>query len=277
MRMLRRCVVLLLLVIVSVAGCEAAREEEAGGAPPGWETAAEVVRPSVHSVWGSREALGGQLRAFAPLGTAFAVTRDGVLMTNAHVVSRTDSTPVPRLHVLIQGEPSVLHEAWIIALDPRRDLALIRIGDTTLVPVRWAEERAPMGAPVATIGYGLPEGGIVDTAQAQVTSRFVVFRRFTAGYSSGYRTLIAGDPSTNAMEVDLFLFPGVSGGPTFGPGGRVIGVNQGHRRSFEGATSYGRVIPRLVVGQFLEESGSLAGVDTVRVFGAGETTGPGGS
>jgi S1-C subfamily serine protease len=264
-----------LVLVVLGLGCAEGRP---AAEPSGWEGAAELVGPSVHSVWGSRAALGGRVRAFAPLGTAFAVTRDGVLLTNAHVVAGPDSTPVPRLHVLVQGDTTAVRESWIVALDVARDLALIRIADTTLAPVRWAEDRAPMGAPLATIGFGLPEGGIVDTAGARVVSEFTVFRRFTAGFSSGYRTLVAGDASTNVLEVDLFLFPGVSGGPTFGPDGRVVGVNRGRRRFGEGTTSYGHVIPRLVVGQFLEESGSLVGVDTAHVFhGVERSSGPDGS
>ena len=90
---------------------------------------------------------------------------------------------------------------------------------------------------------------------AQVTTRFTVSQRFTAGHSSAYRTLAAGDPSTNVLELDLFLFPGVSGGPTFTRAGEVVGVNRGGRTLGSGATSYGHAIPVLVVRQFLEAAG----------------------
>ena len=40
--------------------------------------------------------------------------------------------------------------ATVPALDRGRDLALLRVADTTLVPVRWADRLAPMGTPVAT-------------------------------------------------------------------------------------------------------------------------------
>jgi S1-C subfamily serine protease len=237
-----------------------------------WVEAAAAIRPSVHSVWGSRPVLGGARTAFVPLGTAFVLTREGVLLTGAHVVARADSTPVPRLHVLVQTDTgSTLYPAAIRALDMHRDLALLRIPDTTLVPVRWAGRRAPMGTPVATLGFGLPEGGIVDTSEAAVKTEFTVVRRFSAGHSSSYRTLMPGDPSTNVLEVDLFLFPGVSGGPTFGLEGGVLGVNRGHRRQGDLPTSYGHVTPRLVVGQFL--AGPESGVDTARIFGEAEGAG----
>ncbi len=268
-----RRVAALLASVLLVAGCGGAGGGGAEDEPPvagDWAAAAARVRPAVHSVWGSKPALGGALTAFGPVGTAFVVAHGGVLLTNAHVVARPDSTLVPRLHVLVQTDSgSTLHPARVLALDLDRDLSLLGIADTTLVPLRWSDGRAPMGWPLATIGYGLPEGGVVDTARAAVTSEYTVFRRFTAGFSSGYRTLEPGDPSTNVLEVDLFLFPGVSGGPTFGPDGRVVGVNQGqHRYRDGGSTSYGRVIPRLVVGQFLELRGAAAGLDSASVFAA---------
>ncbi len=258
--------------VVLWAGCaggEAGPSE--GESTPGvgnWTVAAERVRSSVHSVWGSKPALGVDLTAFGPVGTAFVVGRNGVLLSNAHVVVRGDSTLVPRLHVLVQTDTgSTLYPARVLALDVERDLSLLAIADTSLVPLRWSDGHVPMGWPLATIGYGLPEGGVVDTARAAVTSEYTVFRRFTAGFSSGYRTLEPGDPSTNVLEVDLFLFPGVSGGPTFDLEGRVVGVNQGQHRYREGgSTSYGRVIPRLVVGQFLELQGQAAGLDSASVF-----------
>jgi len=245
-------------VLAACAGDEAARgvpgATEAGAAED-WTTAAERVRPSVHSVWGSKPALGAGLTAFAPLGTAFANERDR-LLTNAHVVMRSDSTPVPRLHVLVQTDSgSTLWPARVLAVDGARDLALLAIADTTLRPVRWGEDRAPMGMPLATIGYGLPEGGVVDTAGSAVKTEYTVFRRFSAGHSSGYRTLVPNDPSTNVLELDLFIFPGVSGAPTFDLDGRVIGVARGYRQFDEDTpSSYGRAVPLLVIRQFLDRS-----------------------
>ncbi len=255
------------LVLVGLGACDAAPVGDAGEVvtePVGWVEAAAAVRPSVHSVWGSRAVLGGERTAFAPLGTAFAITRGGALLTGAHVVADRDGSPVGRLHVLVQGDSALLYPAAVAALDTLRDLALLDIADTTLVPVRWAERRAPTGAPVATLGYGLPEGGIVDTSRSAVKTEFTVVQRFSAGYASAYRTPRPGDPSSNVFEVDLFLFPGVSGGPTFDLDGRVLGVNRATRLRDGSPTSYGHVTPRLVVGQFL--SGPGVSIDTARVF-----------
>ncbi len=229
-----------------------------GPPPDDWVSAAAAVRPSVHSIWASRPSLNG-MTAFAPVGTGFTVAIDSagaLLLTNAHVAADTTGAPLPRLAVLVQTDTTpTLFSTEPLAVDRERDLALLRIPDTTLSPVAWRPDRIPMGTPVATIGYGLPEGGIVDTAGAQVTTRYTVTRRFTAGYASSYRTLEAGDPSTNVLELDLFLFPGVSGGPTFTRDGRVLGVNRGGWELRAETTSYGHAIPVLVVRQFLEAAG----------------------
>ena len=231
--------------------------------PADWVQAAAAIRPSVHSVWATRPAIQG-LTAFTPVGTAFTVAVDSVgarVLTNAHVVADTSGAPLPRLSVLVQSDTgSAIFETEVLALDRKRDLALLQIGDTTLTPVRWRTDRVPMGTPLATIGYGLPEGGIVDTAGARVTTRFTVARRFTAGFASSYRTLEAGDPATNVLELDLFLFPGVSGGPTFTREGRVLGVNRGGWELGAGTTSYGHAIPVYVVRQFLEAAGHAEAV-----------------
>lgn len=245
---------LLVLVLATAGACGPGE-----AVPPGdWVAGAAAVRPAVHSIWASRPALEG-LTAFGPVGTGFTVAVDSggaAVLTSAHVVADPAGEPYRRLSVLVQADTgSVLYPAEVLGVDVGRDLALLRIPDTTLVPVRWAVERVPMGTPVATIGYGLPEGGIVDTADAMVKTRFTVSRRFTAGHSSSYRTLTAGDPSTNILELDLFLFPGVSGGPTFTRDGRVLGVNRGTREVRSGPTSYGHVVPVLVVRQFLESIG----------------------
>jgi S1-C subfamily serine protease len=203
------------------------------------------------------------MTAFAPVGTGFTVAVDSgaLVLTSAHAVVDTVGDPLRRLSVLVQTDTgSVLFRAEPLAIDERRDLALLEIADSTLQPVVWHPGRVPMGTPVATVGYGLPEGGIVDTAGARVTTRFTVTRRFTAGHASSYRTLEPGDPSTNVLELDLFLFPGVSGGPTFTRDGRVLGVNRGGWELRAETTSYGHVVPILVVRQFLDAAGYTAAV-----------------
>ena len=253
----RPVLAVLAAAMVAIAGSSCAPEPDAPP-PADWVTGAAAVRPSVHSIWASRPALEG-LTAFAPVGTGFTVAVDSIgasVLTNAHVVADTAGEPLRRLSVLVQTDTgSILFLPEVVALDRQRDLALLRIGDTTAVPVQWRTDRVPMGTPVATIGYGLPEGGIVDTADARVTTRYTVARRFTAGYASAYRTLTPGDPSTNVLELDLFLFPGVSGGPMFTRDGRVLGVNRGGWELRAETTSYGHAIPVLVVRQFLRAAG----------------------
>lgn len=263
-----RGTLVVLFVVVLGTGLSSCDGAPATSEPEGWVEAAASVRRSVHSVWASRSALDG-MTAFAPVGTGFVIGVDSLgasVLTNAHVATSADGTPLRRLSVLVMTDTgSVLHGARLLASDRARDLALLGVADTTLVPVRWASERIPMGTPVATIGFGLPEGGIVDTAGAQVVTRFTVTARFTAGYSSTYRTLTPGDPATNVLEVDLFLFPGVSGGPTFTQDGQVVGVNRGVQQLGRASTSYGHAIPLLVVRQFLEAAGfeDLGPVDSV--------------
>lgn len=251
----------LLLGLLVLAACT---PEPPDPPPADWVTGAAAVRPSVHSVWGTLPALEGRASAFSPLGTGFVLYTDSAgasLLTNAHVVADVSWALHPRVSVLVQSDTgAVLLPVLVAALDTLRDLALLRVPDTTLVPAGWESERVPMGTAVATIGFGLPEGGIVDTAEARVTTRFTVTPRLTTGYSSAYRTLRPGESASNVLEMDLPLFPGVSGGPLFTREGRVIGVNRGGWRVPEGIAVYGQAITPLVVRQFLEAAGDSAGV-----------------
>ncbi|NIQ55561.1 MAG: trypsin-like peptidase domain-containing protein, partial [Gemmatimonadetes bacterium] len=262
------------VMLVAPGGCGPDTRGEEARPVLSWEAAADSVRRSVHSVWASRLTGDSSASAFGPVGTAFAVDRRGLVLSNAHVVTGGDGRPLSRLHVLVQGEDgNRVYPAEAVAVDVRRDLALLRIGDTTLVPVRWSEDRASMGAPLATIGYGLPEGGVVDTTGGSITTRFTVFPRFVAGYSSGYRTLEAGDPSTNVLELDLALFPGVSGGPVFRPDGGVVGVNWRQIRVRSDPTPFGTAIPVLVVRQFLDAVRDSAGIPAIPPLPAGSSDG----
>ncbi len=258
----RSIVVVGVMLLVSGCGPEGGARE-----PEEWVGAASAVRPTVQSVWGSRVVSALGRTAFAPVGSAFGITTDGLLLTNAHVVA-PEGEVVPNLQVLVQRDTSaVFYDAVVVGLDAGKDLAVLRIGADSLPIVRWTDEEASMGTPLATIGYGLPEGGVVEASDTDVVSQFTVFRRFTAGYSSGYRTRVPGDPGTNALEADLFLFPGVSGGPAFRRDGRVVGVDRGHREYRDAASSYGVIIPLNVVRLFLAAVRAETGIDPDSVLG----------
>lgn len=69
-------------------------------------------------------------------GTGFAITHDGVMITNHHVVGEC-SLPIK---VRAEGIPDYYYEATVLADDPNRDLAALkierRVGQGNQSPIR---------------------------------------------------------------------------------------------------------------------------------------------
>jgi S1-C subfamily serine protease len=134
-----------------------------------------------------------------------AVIGDNLVVTNAHVVAGEDSTVVER-HP--DGERL---EARVVAFDPFRDLALLRVFgmDRPALPIADTE---PEGIGAV---FGHPGGGALRVAPFQVG------RRATATGTDIY------DQSRTQRDV-LFLSaslsPGDSGAALVDPSGAVVGV-----------------------------------------------------
>jgi S1-C subfamily serine protease len=168
------------------------------------ETIANGVAPSVVAVQSPLVVNGRQGESF---GTGLVVTADGEIVTNAHVVG--DATVV---HVRLNGE-SEPRDAAVIAADPSRDLALLRIDATGLSPATFA---APgdvrIGDEVLAIGYALDLDGDPTVTLGIVSS----LDRTLATESGALKGLI---------QTDAAISSGNSGGPLVNALGQVVGIN----------------------------------------------------
>jgi len=81
------------------------------------------------------------------LGSGFLVNGDGLLITHAHVLE--DSS---RLLVYV-GNQEVYSNPVIVAVDPDRDLAAIRIPTSSAPALTLAEKPSPEGNDVMAVGY----------------------------------------------------------------------------------------------------------------------------
>ncbi|MFN3974821.1 MAG: serine protease [Dehalococcoidia bacterium] len=157
----------------------------------------QKVAPSVAYI----ETLGGQ-------GTGWAVGSDLVL-TNAHVVGSAR-------RVIVRWPSAAPVEGSVIATDPARDLALIRLPTTARalspLPTRGVGEE-DLGAPVLVIGYSLHSpsaDGTVGLPAVKVGVLSAILRR----------------GGVSLLRVDAVMDPGDSGGPLLDRDGVVIGVSQ---------------------------------------------------
>ncbi|MBW2608828.1 MAG: Do family serine endopeptidase [Deltaproteobacteria bacterium] len=137
------------------------------------------------------------------LGTGFIIDKEGYILTNNHVVEKTDE-----IKVKLDNEKEF--DAEIIGRDPKTDLALIRIKtDDPLEPLPFGDsDRLEVGDWVVAIGNPF---GLDHTVTAGIVS--AKYRRIGAG---AYENFIQTDASIN---------PGNSGGPLLNTNGEVVGIN----------------------------------------------------
>ena len=135
-------------------------------------------------------------------GSGFIVSADGTVVTNNHVVDKSDSVEV----VLEDGRTL---DAKVIGTDPKTDLAVLKITEEGVFPfVKFAPVTPRVGDWVVAIGNPFGLGGTV-----------------TAGIVSARGRDIGSGPYDDYIQIDAAVNRGNSGGPTFNLKGEVVGVN----------------------------------------------------
>jgi len=170
---------------------------------------AEQVMPSVVTILTTDPASRGSPSSEGA-GSGFIVAADGLILTNNHVVAGASSMTV----VLNDGQQL---KATLVATDPAKDLALVRVNATGLVPVTLGDSSSIKVGQLA-IAIGSPLGQFTDSV--------------TQGIVSGAdRSITVGDPArqtsedlTGLIQTDAAISPGSSGGPLLDAGGSVIGI-----------------------------------------------------
>jgi serine protease Do len=155
------------------------------------------------------------------LGSGFIIDKDGYILTNNHVVEKTDE-----IKVILADESEF--DATIVGRDPKTDLALIRIQtDKDLVPLALGNsDKLRVGDWVVAIGNPF---GLGNTVTAGIVS--AKYRRIGAG---AYDDFIQTDASIN---------PGNSGGPLLNLAGEVVGINTAIFSQSGGNIGIGFAIP----------------------------------
>lgn len=139
-------------------------------------------------------------------GSGFVVSKDGKIVTNEHVV---DGAQTVTVKLGVNGKAQT---AQVLAADASKDLALLKIDQTNLKPLTFADSsKVEVGDNVFAIGnpYGLDH-------------------TLTSGIVSALgRDIQAPDGTTisNVIQTDAALNPGNSGGALIDGDGNVIGVN----------------------------------------------------
>jgi len=136
------------------------------------------------------------------LGSGFIISKDGYVMTNYHVVKDGDE-------IIVRLSDRRELKAEVIGVDPRSDVALLKIDAT--------------GLPVAKIGRSsdLEVGEWV----LAIGSPFGFDHSATAGIVSAKGRSLPRENYVPFIQTDVAINPGNSGGPLYNQAGEVVGVN----------------------------------------------------
>jgi S1-C subfamily serine protease len=154
----------------------------------------EQVSPSVVAVNARRH-----------LSSSGVYWREGIIVTAAHTIRRTDDISV----ILASGRTIA---ATVAGVDPSTDLALLKIDGAELSPPHFGDtSQLKVGHLILALGRGAQKGLNATLGIVGVLSR-------------GWRTW-RGGLIDQFIGLDLVLHPGAAGGPLTDGHGRVLGIN----------------------------------------------------
>jgi S1-C subfamily serine protease len=169
----------------------------------------QAARPSVVAVRQDVVETGpsGATRRGQAAGTGFVLSADGYIVTNDHVVAGGDS-PV------VTFADGTTEQATIVAGDPSRDLAVLKVDRTDLVPLAVGDsDELRLGDQLIAIGYALDLNG-----EPSVTAGILSATNRTITEQNGTQLV-------NLLQTDTAINPGNSGGPLLNGRGEVVGIN----------------------------------------------------
>ncbi len=169
----------------------------------------EAARPSVVSVRQEVTQTGpnGATARGQAAGTGFVLSADGYIVTNNHVIAEGD-TPV------VTFADGTSEQATIVAGDPSRDLAVLKVDRTDLVPLAVGDsDELRLGDQLVAVGYALDLNG-----EPSVTAGILSAKNRTITEQNGAQLV-------NLLQTDTAINPGNSGGPLLNGRGEVVGIN----------------------------------------------------
>jgi serine protease DegQ len=226
------------LLAAALTGCTFGREPQARSAP------APVLAPSAQAATGDipevvRKVEPSVVTIAHDQGTGSGVvwSKDGVVVTNAHVVGDVERVEV----AFFDGRRA---DGRVRATDPDTDLAVVQVDRKDLQPATFQETLPAVGELAVAMGSPL---GFQNTITAGIISG--LHREIPGSAEQGIRSLV------DLIQTDAAISPGNSGGALVNGQGEVVGINVAYIPPEQGAVSIGFAIPSAtavdVVGELL--------------------------
>lgn len=176
----------------------------------------------------------------AGLGSGALISKDGEIITAAHVVQTANK-------VSVQFSSGEIITARVIASEPVTDVALLKLSAPP-----------PSGATVAKLGDSdnVEVGDQIFIVGAPLGMSYTL----TVGYISARRrsdTIYSGLPLTEFLQTDAAINQGNSGGPMFNMAGEIVGIVSHIISKSGGSEGMGFVATSNMARQFLFERRTL--------------------
>lgn len=197
-----------------------------------------VAKKAIPSVVGIRtkvqreSGFGGTISQGEAIGSGVVVSKDGYILTNAHVVSENTSL----ISVLFSDNSNA--EAKVVWRDTTLDLAILKVNKNNLTPIEFGDsDKIQIGDKAIAIGN--PVGLNLQST-------------LTSGYISGLDILITvqgGNIMNGLIQTDASINSGNSGGALLNSEGKLIGINTAKAGNTDGI---GFAIPGNVAKRVME-------------------------
>ena len=170
--------------------------------------ASEVVLRRYFRDWRTGDVMRGDVPVPQGIGSGVIVSRDGLIVTNNHVVENADRVIVR----LKDGKEEI--PAKVLGTDPATDLAVLKIEGNNFPAIPMANsERMKVGDTVLAIGSPF---GLQHTVTSGIISALGRKELGILSERGGYE---------NFIQTDAAINPGNSGGALIDNRGRLIGIN----------------------------------------------------
>ena len=181
---------------------------------------------------------GGGGQTARAMGSGFIIRKDGIVLTNNHVVEHAKEITV----ALSDGREL---SAKVLGRDPKTDLAVLKVDSKDALPV-------------AKLGDS--DGLAVGDWVVAIGNPFGLNHTVTAGIVSAKGRAIGQGPYDDFIQTDASINPGNSGGPLFNVHGEVVGINTAIFSQGGGNIGIGFAIPINMAKELvpqLEENGHV--------------------
>lgn len=151
------------------------------------------------------------------IGSGFIVSKDGLIVTNKHVVSDTGG----KYQVITSDDKK--YDVVKIYRDPLNDVAILKVNPSqnsgsSLVPIMLGDS-SNLQVGQLVVAIGTPLGEFNNSATSGIISGL------GRGISAGSPLQGVVERLDNVVQTDAAINPGNSGGPLVNSSGQVIGVN----------------------------------------------------